>query len=76
MQYLLDIGCDVNAAQKCLPMAVETGNIALVKLLLEHGAAADETTVYSDGSSEYTPKEAAELYDFGEILELLEQYWQ
>ena len=33
VQYLLDIGCDVNAPQKCLPMAVETGNIALVKLL-------------------------------------------
>lgn len=74
VQYLLNIGCNVNAAQKCLPVAVETGNIALVKLLLEHGAAADETTVYSDGSSEYTPKEAAELYGFGEILELLEQY--
>ncbi len=74
VQYLLDIGCNVNAAQKCLPVAVETGNITLVKLLLEHGAAADETTVYSDGSSEYTPKEVAELYGFGEILELLEQY--
>ena len=76
MQYLLDIGCDVNAARKCLPMAVETGNIALVKLLLEHGAAVDETTVYDDGSAERTPKEGAELYGFGEILELLEQYQQ
>lgn len=76
VQYLLDIGCDVNAAQKCLPMAVETGNIALVKLLLEHGAAVDETTVYDDGSAERTPKEGAELYGFGEILELLEQYQQ
>lgn len=74
VQYLLNIGCDVNAAQKCLPLAVETGNIALVKLLLEHGAAVNKTTVYSDGSSEYTPKEAAELYGFGEILDLLEQY--
>ena len=76
VQYLLDIGCDVNAARKCLPMAVETGNIALVKLLLEHGAAVDETTVYDDGSAERTPKEGAELYGFGEILELLEQYQQ
>lgn len=76
VQYLLDIGCDVNAPQKCLPMAVETGNIALVKLLLEHGAAVDETTVYDDGSAERTPKEGAELYGFGEILELLEQYQQ
>lgn len=76
VQYLLDIGCDVNAAQRCLPMAVETGNIALVKLLLEHGAAVDESTVLDDGSAERTPKEGAELYGFGEILELLEQYQQ
>jgi len=41
---------------------------------LEHGAAVDETTVYDDGSAERTPKEGAELYGFGEILELLEQY--
>ena len=74
VQYLLDIGCDVNAPQKCLPMAVETGNIALVKLLLDHGAAVDESTVFDDGSAERTPKEGAELYGFGEILELLEQY--
>ena len=31
---------------------------------------------YDDGSAERTPKEGAELYGFGEILELLEQYQQ
>ena len=48
----------------------------ILRLLLEHGAAVDETTVYDDGSAERTPKEGAELYGFGEILELLEQYQQ
>ena len=41
----------------------ETGNIALVKLLLEHGAAVDETTVYDDGSAERTPKKAQNYMD-------------
>lgn len=74
VQYLLDIGCKVNAARKCLPAAVETGNIELVRLLLKYGAAVDETTVYEDGSKDFTAKEVAEQNGFGEIMTLLEEH--
>ena len=74
VQYLLDIGCKVNAAWKCLPAAVETGNIELVRLLLKYGAAVDETTVYEDGSKDFTAKEVAEQNGFGEIMTLLEEH--
>ena len=74
VQYLLGIGCDVNAAQKVLPAAVGTGNIELVRLLLEHGAAVDETTVYEDGSEDFTAKEVAEQNGFGEIMALLKEH--
>lgn len=42
VQYLLRTFIAMSTQHRMLPMAVETGNIALVKLLLEHGAAVDE----------------------------------
>lgn len=72
--YLLREGCNVNAAQKCLPAAVETGNLELVGLLLDHGADVNAATVYEDGSNSLTPQEVAEQHGFGEILTLLEHH--